>query len=145
MEVKKKDLQTLYDILTNYPVISREQIKHEMHKVFGESIFASDTEAGNDAESTKAEVDVKQILEKQIQPWYEDNTDKRCALVIAAEEQGSNISAHVMCMMGRIGNIKLAVVQAMKKDEDLPKILESAMKHAFIENLIKTIKEEEKK
>ncbi len=39
MEIKKEDLQELYNTLTNYPSISKEQVKHEMHKVFGEEIF----------------------------------------------------------------------------------------------------------
>ena len=39
IEVKKDDLQTLYEVLTNYPAISKEQVVNEMHKCFGEDIF----------------------------------------------------------------------------------------------------------
>lgn len=39
MELKKEDLQELYNTLTNYPAVSKEQVKHEMHKIFGEEIF----------------------------------------------------------------------------------------------------------
>ena len=36
IEIKKSALQDLYKILTNYPQISKEQVKNEMTKVFGE-------------------------------------------------------------------------------------------------------------
>lgn len=39
IEVKKDDLQALYEVLTNYPAISKEQVVNEMHKCFGEDIF----------------------------------------------------------------------------------------------------------
>lgn len=35
IEVKRDDLRELYQVLTNYPVISKEQVQNEMHKVFG--------------------------------------------------------------------------------------------------------------
>lgn len=41
IEVKKDDLQTLYEVLTNYPAISKEQVINEMHKCFGEDVFKS--------------------------------------------------------------------------------------------------------
>lgn len=39
IEVKRDDLRELYQVLTNYPVISKEQVQNEMHKVFGEDTF----------------------------------------------------------------------------------------------------------
>ena len=39
IEIKKTELQELYKVLTNYPAISKEQVQHEMHKVFGEDTF----------------------------------------------------------------------------------------------------------
>lgn len=39
IEVKRDDLRELYQVLTNYPAISKEQVKNEMHKVFGEETF----------------------------------------------------------------------------------------------------------
>lgn len=39
IEVKKDELRGLYNILTNYPSISKEQVQNEMHKVFGEDVF----------------------------------------------------------------------------------------------------------
>lgn len=36
IEIEKSVLQGLYKILTNYPQISKEQVKNEMAKVFGE-------------------------------------------------------------------------------------------------------------
>ena len=39
IEVKRDDLQGLYQVLTNYPAISKEQVQNEMHKVFGEETF----------------------------------------------------------------------------------------------------------
>ena len=39
IEIKKEELRGLYNILTNYPAISKEQVQNEMHKVFGEEVF----------------------------------------------------------------------------------------------------------
>lgn len=39
IEIKRDDLRELYQVLTNYPAISKEQVKNEMHKVFGENTF----------------------------------------------------------------------------------------------------------
>ena len=39
IEIEVKDLKGLYDILTNYPQISKEQVECEMKKVFGEDVF----------------------------------------------------------------------------------------------------------
>lgn len=39
IEIKRDDLRELYQVLTNYPAISKEQVKNEMHKVFGEDTF----------------------------------------------------------------------------------------------------------
>lgn len=39
IKVKRDDLQGLYQVLTNYPAISKEQVQNEMHKVFGEETF----------------------------------------------------------------------------------------------------------
>lgn len=39
IEVKKEDLKKLFDTLTNYPQISKEQVENEMKKTFGEDVF----------------------------------------------------------------------------------------------------------
>ena len=39
IEVKRDDLRELYQVLTNYPAISKEQVQNVMHKVFGEDTF----------------------------------------------------------------------------------------------------------
>lgn len=39
IEVKRDDLRELYQVLTNYQAISKEQVQNEMHKVFGEDTF----------------------------------------------------------------------------------------------------------
>lgn len=39
IEIKKEELRGLYNILTNYPAISKEQVQNEMHKVFGKEVF----------------------------------------------------------------------------------------------------------
>ncbi len=39
IEVKKDDLRELYQVLTNYPAIAKEQVQNEMYKVFGEDTF----------------------------------------------------------------------------------------------------------
>ena len=39
IEVKTDELRGLYNILTNYPSISKEQVQNEMHKGGGEDVF----------------------------------------------------------------------------------------------------------
>lgn len=39
IEIKKEDLCGLYNILTSYPAISKEQVQNEMQKVFGKEVF----------------------------------------------------------------------------------------------------------
>ncbi len=39
IEVKRDDLRGLFQVLTNYPAISKEQVQNEMFKVFGEDAF----------------------------------------------------------------------------------------------------------
>ena len=39
IKIKVKDLKGLYETLTNYPQISKEQVENEMKKVFGEEVF----------------------------------------------------------------------------------------------------------
>lgn len=39
IEVKENELRDLYNILTSYPAISKEQVQNEMYKVFGEDVF----------------------------------------------------------------------------------------------------------
>ena len=39
IEIEVNELKGLYDILTNYPQISKEQVECEMKKVFGEDVF----------------------------------------------------------------------------------------------------------
>ena len=39
IEIRKDKLQELYKILTNYPIISKEQVDNEMCKVFGKDVL----------------------------------------------------------------------------------------------------------
>lgn len=39
IEIKKEDLQGLYETLTNYPSISKAQVINEMEKTFGKEVF----------------------------------------------------------------------------------------------------------
>lgn len=39
IEIKRDDLRELYQVLTNYPAISKEQVQNEMYKVFGKETF----------------------------------------------------------------------------------------------------------
>lgn len=39
IEIKKEDLQGLYETLTNYPSISKAQVINEMEKIFGKEVF----------------------------------------------------------------------------------------------------------
>ena len=51
IEVKTDELRGLYNILTNYPSISKEQVQNEMHKVFGGLVFAHSSYASSNANS----------------------------------------------------------------------------------------------
>lgn len=92
-------------------------------------------------------MDIKEIIEKQIQTWYNEDTDKRCVIVIAAEDRDNNKTALSMSVMGKSGNLKVAVAQAVNSDEHFPKILDDAVKIALVEKIMRDIKktEEEKK
>ena len=54
-------------------------------------------------------MDIKEIIEKQVQDWYNGNTDKRCVIVIAAEDQEKNKTALSTAILGKAVNIKEAV------------------------------------
>lgn len=54
IKVKRDDLQGLYQVLTNYPAISKEQVQNEMHKVFGEETFKPKDIMGNEEEAVYA-------------------------------------------------------------------------------------------
>lgn len=91
-------------------------------------------------------MDIKEIIEKQVQDWYNGNTDKRCVIVIAAEAQ-ENKTVLSTSILGKALNIKVAVAQAINSNEYLPKILDDAVKIALVEKIMRDIKktEEEKK
>jgi hypothetical protein len=88
-------------------------------------------------------MDIKEIIEKQVQDWYNGNTDKRCVIVIAAEDQEKNKTALSTAILGKAVNIKEAVAQAINSNEHLPKILNEAVKLALVDNLLNGTKGEE--
>ena len=87
-------------------------------------------------------MDIKEIIEKQVKDWYNGNTDKRCVIVIAAENQGDKTD-FLTAIFGKGLNIKEAVAQAINSNEYLPKILDEAVKLALVANLLNGTKGEE--
>ena len=80
-------------------------------------------------------MEINEIIEKQVQDWYDGNTDKRSVIVIAAENQ-ENKTALSTAILGKALNIKAAVAQAINSNEHLPKILDEAAKLALVVNLL---------
>jgi hypothetical protein len=92
-------------------------------------------------------MDIKEIIEKQIQTWYNEDTDKRCVIVIAAEDLSDNKTALAMGIIGKSFDLKMAIAKALNADERLPKLLDDGVKFALVEKILsdKNEKEEEGK
>lgn len=92
-------------------------------------------------------MDIKEIIEKQIQTWYNEDTDKRCVIVIAAEDLSDNKTALAMGIIGKSFDLKMAIAKALNADERLPKLLDDRVKFALVEKILsdKNEKEEEGK
>lgn len=90
-------------------------------------------------------MDIKEIIEKQVKSWQEENSAKRCVIIIATEDLSDNKTALAMGIMGKSFDLKMAIANAFNADERLPMLLEDGIKFALVEKILsdKNEKEEE--
>ena len=92
-------------------------------------------------------MDIKEIIEKQVKSWQQENSAKRCVIIIATEDLSDNKTALAMGIMGKSFDLKIAIAKALNADERLPKLLDDGVKFALVESILSnnTKKEEETK
>lgn len=90
-------------------------------------------------------MDIKEIIEKQVKSWQEENSAKRCVIIIATEDLSDNNTALAMGIMGKSFDLKIAIENAFNADERLPKLFEDGVRFAIVEKILsyKNEKEEE--
>jgi hypothetical protein len=90
-------------------------------------------------------MDIKEIIEKQVKSWQEENSAKRCVIIIATEDLSDNKTALAMGIMGKSFDLKMAIAKAFNADERLSMLLEDGIKFALVEKILsdKNEKEEE--
>lgn len=90
-------------------------------------------------------MDIKEIIEKQVKSWQEENSAKRCVIIIATEDLSDNNTALAMGIMGKNFDLKMAIANAFNASERLSKLLEDGVKFALVEKILsdKNEKEEE--
>lgn len=90
-------------------------------------------------------MDIKEIIEKQVKSWQEENSAKRCVIIIATEDLSDNKTALAMGILGKSFDLKMAIAKAFNADERLPKLLGDGVKFALVEKILsdKNEKEEE--
>lgn len=142
MEVKKEKLQALYEILTNYPAVSKEQVIHEFHKAFGEDFFKNkDTEEKDSSEEAGASAELKDIKEK-VRYWYEQDKDNRSVLCIATEhlEKEENNTIWVS-LLGSDKNIVCGIAEVFSNEEyeKIPTLINKAVQLSILDDAMKFI------
>lgn len=90
-------------------------------------------------------MDIKEIIEKQVKSWQEENSAKPCVIIIATEDLSDNKTALAMGIMGKSFDLKMAIANAFNASERLPMLLEDGIKFALVEKILsdKNEKEEE--
>lgn len=90
-------------------------------------------------------MDIKEIIEKQVKSWQEENSAKRCVIIIATEDLSDNETALDIGIMGNSFDLKMAIAKALNADERLSKLLNDGVKFAIAEKILsdKNEKEEE--
>ena len=131
MDVKKEKLQALYEILTNYPAVSKEQVMHEFHKVFGEDVFKSN-EDKKDAEDANEDKELKGIKDS-IKAWYDEDNENRCSMCIIAEMRKDNAINLYTSLLGSNLNIKIAIANAFEDSPKMPLLVNDAMRALAIQ------------
>lgn len=131
MEVKKEKLQALYEILTNYPAVSKEQVMHEFHKAFGEDVFKSNEEK-KDAEDANEDKELKGIKDS-IRAWYDEDNENRCSMCIIAEMRKDNSINLYTSLLGSNLNIKIAIANAFEDSPKMPLLVNDAVRALAIQ------------
>ena len=140
MDVKKEKLQALYEILTNYPAVSKEQVMHEFHKAFGEDVFKSN-EDKKDAEDANEDKELKGIKDS-IRAWYDEDNENRCSMCIIAEMRKDNAINLYTSLLGSNLNIKIAIANAFEDSPKMPLLVNDAVKALAIQEAEKLLGKE---
>jgi len=140
MDVKKEKLQALYEVLTNSPAVSKEQVKHEFHKVFGEDVFKSNEEK-KDAEDANEDKELKGIKDS-IRAWYDEDNENRCSMCIIAEMRKDNSINLYTSLLGSNLNIKIAIANAFEDSPKMPLLVNDAVRALAIQEAEKLLGKE---
>lgn len=140
MDVKKEKLQALYEILTNYPAVSKEQVMHEFHKAFGEDVFKSN-EDKKDAEDANEDKELKGIKDS-IRAWYDEDNENRCSMCIIAEMRKDNAINLYTSLLGSNLNIKIAIANAFEDSPKMPLLVNDAVRALAIQEAEKLLGKE---
>ena len=140
MDVKKEKLQALYEILTNYPAVSKEQVMHEFHKAFGEDVFKSNEEK-KDAEDANEDKELKGIKDS-IRAWYDEDNENRCAMCIIAEMRKDNSINLYTSLLGSNLNIKIAIANEFDDSPKMPLLVNDAVRALAIQEAEKLLGKE---
>ena len=125
MEIKKEKLQALYEVLTNNPAVSKEQVMHEFHKAFGEDVFKSNEEK-KDAEDANEDKELKDI-KNSIKAWHDEDNENRCSMCIIAEMKKDNTINLYTSLLGSNLNIKTAIANAFYNNPNMPLLVNEAV------------------
>ncbi len=140
MDVKKEKLQALYEILTNYPAVSKEQVMHEFHKAFGEDVFKSNEEK-KDAEDANEDKELNGIKDS-IRAWYDEDKENRCSMCIIAEMRKDNAINLYTSLLGSNLNIKIAIANAFDDNPKMPLLVNDAVRALAIQEAEKLLGKE---
>ena len=140
MDVKKEKLQALYEVLTNSPAVSKEQVIHEFHKVFGEDVFKSNEEK-KDAEDANEDKELKGIKDS-IRAWYDEDNENRCPMCIIAEMRKDNSINLYTSLLGSNLNIKIAIANAFDDNPKMPLLVNDAVRALAIQEAEKLLGKE---
>ena len=142
MGIKKEKLQALYETLTNYPAVSKEQVIHEFNKAFGKNFFKNkDTEEKDSSKEAGVSAELKDIKEK-VRYWYEQDKDNRSILCIATEqlEKEENSTIWVSLLGSDKNNVcSIAEVFSMDEHEKIPTLISKAVKLSIFGDAMKFI------
>lgn len=146
MEINKEKLQALYEILTSYPAVSKEQVIHEFNKAFGKDFFKNkDTEEKDCSEEAEASAELKDIKEK-VRHWYKQDNDNRSILCIATEQlEKEEIPTIWVSLLGSDKNIVCSIAEVFSKDEyeKIPTLISKAVKLSIFGDAMKFIFDKE--